>query len=249
MKNLIISMLVIFCTTNTFSQNIAYCNDGPLRIRSSPSINGEIVGAIETYEKVKIYEHSENREKIGDSEAYWYKVETKGEVQGWTFGAFLDIYDGTATVVFGDSFSIEFPANTRVRQKSNWVVQDGREYVFRQGFAVHYLEAEIHLEIYYIHQNDITLSEIKEKYDPEIIEGNPGVGLGDSFSYLKDNRLELLTGDGVTKISVLLTNWASFRTTNAAFVYCPSKENHLFSGIYLEFFNLWKDPKDQEKAR
>lgn len=98
---------------------------------------------------------------------------------------------------------------------------------------------------YNIHRDNVTISDIKEAYSPEVVEGNPGVGLGDSFNYLKKNHLELLIGDRVTKISVLMTNWASFRSSNAAFIYCPLEENRLFSGIYLEFINLWKDPQDQ----
>jgi hypothetical protein len=131
-----------------------------------------------------------------------------------------------------------------VEQSTSWMVQRDTDFVFRQGFKVYYLDTVFHLQLYFIQHDNVTATDIVETYAPKVIDGKPRVGLGDSFNYLTKNHMEFLIADRVTKVKLLMTNWASFASYDAVFIYSPLEENRLFSAVYLEFINLWKDPKD-----
>lgn len=59
-----------------------------LRVRSSPDLNGEIVGQLQTGETVIIEDRSAVKAKIGNMEDYWLKI-TRGSLRGWTFGYYI----------------------------------------------------------------------------------------------------------------------------------------------------------------
>jgi hypothetical protein len=68
-------------------------NSDNVRYRSSPNIGDNIRGSFDTGERCEILDKTATKQKIGDMEAYWYKVRIgDGNWYGWVYGAYLDIY-------------------------------------------------------------------------------------------------------------------------------------------------------------
>ena len=65
-KGLILLLLITLISSVHAIENIGFCRLGPLRIRSSYSLNSEIVCRLETHEKVEIIERSHEQETIND---------------------------------------------------------------------------------------------------------------------------------------------------------------------------------------
>jgi hypothetical protein len=66
-------------------------NDNRVRIRSGSNLNSSILGHVGQGDKVKITEQTESRQKIDDMEAPWLKIITMEGVEGWVYGAYVDI--------------------------------------------------------------------------------------------------------------------------------------------------------------
>ncbi len=66
-------------------------NDLKVRIRKEPNLNGEQLGYLNKGQKVSILEETDQKMKIGEMDAVWYKVETEDGVVGWAYGWFIDI--------------------------------------------------------------------------------------------------------------------------------------------------------------
>jgi hypothetical protein len=68
-------------------------NDDRVRIRAEPNLSGEIKGVVNRMDKVEILEGGLEKQKIGDMESIWYRIRTAGNVEGWVFGAYIDIVE------------------------------------------------------------------------------------------------------------------------------------------------------------
>jgi hypothetical protein len=66
-------------------------NESNVRIRALPNLNGDIIGSINKGTTVTILETTPEKMKIDKMEAPWFLVRTWEGVQGWVFGAFVDI--------------------------------------------------------------------------------------------------------------------------------------------------------------
>ncbi len=66
-------------------------NDSKVRIRKEPNLDGEQLGYLNKGQKVSILEETDQKMKIGEMDAVWYKVETEDGVVGWAYGWFIDI--------------------------------------------------------------------------------------------------------------------------------------------------------------
>ncbi len=66
-------------------------NDTRVRIRTKPDLKSDTWGFLNTGDRVTIIDKSEKQQKIGEVEAYWYKVDAEVYPDGWVFGAFINI--------------------------------------------------------------------------------------------------------------------------------------------------------------
>jgi hypothetical protein len=64
-----------------------------LRVRSLPSLEGEMLGMLEIGEAVTILEKSEQELNIGELTDFWYRIDNGNGLVGWAYGAFLNIED------------------------------------------------------------------------------------------------------------------------------------------------------------
>ena len=68
-------------------------NDTRVRLRSKPNLNSEVLGFLNTGDKLKVVDWSNEKQKIGGMEAYWYKVESENYPDGWVYGKYVDIVE------------------------------------------------------------------------------------------------------------------------------------------------------------
>ena len=74
--------------------NLALVNDNRVRLRSDYTLEGDILGHVNTGEEVIVMEQSPRQETIGNQTSYWYKVVSKESyIKGWMFGSFLDFIE------------------------------------------------------------------------------------------------------------------------------------------------------------
>jgi hypothetical protein len=71
----------------------ATINDARVRLRVKPNLSSDTWAFLNTSDQVKIIDKSTAKQKIGDMEAYWYKVRTEKYPDGWVYGAYVDIID------------------------------------------------------------------------------------------------------------------------------------------------------------
>ncbi len=60
-----------------------------LRVRSVPSLEGEMLGMLEIGEEVSLLEKSDQPLNIGELTDFWYRVDNGNGLIGWAYGAFL----------------------------------------------------------------------------------------------------------------------------------------------------------------
>jgi hypothetical protein len=66
-------------------------NDGGVRLRREAGTSAEILGKLAKGQQVNVLEIGETKETIGGQTAAWYKVRTKDGLEGWAFGAFINL--------------------------------------------------------------------------------------------------------------------------------------------------------------
>lgn len=85
----------IFCEEKTIAndhQNEYFTGSvliNGLRIRSDKTSDSRVIGYFSKNERIKIVGRSENKEKIEETEDYWYKVKYSDHETGWVFGGFI----------------------------------------------------------------------------------------------------------------------------------------------------------------
>jgi hypothetical protein len=95
----LVLVLLLFITSVIYTKSIfiqygkVIAKSG-LTMRKTPSVDGERKYVIPFNTNVYIIDQSSSKEKIGDKEAHWYKVQCRRNnsfTDGWVFGGFLDI--------------------------------------------------------------------------------------------------------------------------------------------------------------
>ncbi len=82
---------VVVAMAGEYSNLTAECIATDLRIRSRPSLDSPVLGAIHKGEKVNVFERSHFSETISDKTNYWYRINTKDGKSGFVFGDYIDI--------------------------------------------------------------------------------------------------------------------------------------------------------------
>lgn len=73
------------------SSQKATVNDNNVRIRKQPTLTGTEVGKLQKGNIVTVLEKSAESMKIDTMDAYWYRIKTDTGLEGWSYGAFLDM--------------------------------------------------------------------------------------------------------------------------------------------------------------
>lgn len=60
-----------------------------VRLRLDPAVDADVRGTIRSGTQVEILEKSPKAETLAGKTAFWYRVVTDANVQGWVFGAYL----------------------------------------------------------------------------------------------------------------------------------------------------------------
>ena len=71
------------------NKNIKYVTGDRVRIRTKPNGNATVVAWALLNQIVHWTEATTEKEKIGDMEDYWYKLENSGNAEHWIYGSFL----------------------------------------------------------------------------------------------------------------------------------------------------------------
>jgi hypothetical protein len=77
--------------------SVGILNDDRVRVRAEPNLTGATLGVVNRVDKVEILETGQEKQKIGDMESVWYKIRTDAGVEGWVFGAYVDMVDMIGT--------------------------------------------------------------------------------------------------------------------------------------------------------
>jgi hypothetical protein len=65
--------------------------DDRVRLRVKPNLKSDTFCFLNNEEKIAIIDKCTNKEKIGDMENYWYKVQVDGKPDGWVYGAYINV--------------------------------------------------------------------------------------------------------------------------------------------------------------
>jgi hypothetical protein len=76
---------------NDINFTSGYINDNNLRIRSNPNTNSEILGQLNIGDFVKVIDKTEYKDKVINTENYWYRIITNENITGWIFGEYLEL--------------------------------------------------------------------------------------------------------------------------------------------------------------
>src|SRR5512138_2115633 len=100
----LVASLAALAASGLAAQDLAFCNDGPLRLRKSPALDAAVVGSVDTYEKVIVLEQSAKTASVDGFESYWYRIRSQAGLEGWAFGGYLEIFDDQARAGFNGVF-------------------------------------------------------------------------------------------------------------------------------------------------
>jgi hypothetical protein len=76
-------------SSSSLAQPQAAVINSRLRVRSAPSLEGEMLGMLEIGEEVRVLERSDQELNIGDLTDFWYRIDNGNGLVGWAYGAFL----------------------------------------------------------------------------------------------------------------------------------------------------------------
>jgi hypothetical protein len=66
-------------------------NDTEVRVRENANLEAPVLGKLSTGDKVDVMDRSGDKMKVGRMEDWWYKVRTAAGLEGWVYGAYLDL--------------------------------------------------------------------------------------------------------------------------------------------------------------
>jgi hypothetical protein len=85
------AVLDVFVCRIIYGGTFGTLNDDRVRVRASPDLSGEILGMVSRGNKIEILEIGQEKQRVGDLESVWYRIRTDANVEGWVFGAYVDI--------------------------------------------------------------------------------------------------------------------------------------------------------------
>jgi hypothetical protein len=95
-------------TSREVSQNPrATVINSRLRVRSAPSLEGEMLGMLEIGEEVRVLEKSDQELNIGELTDFWYRIDNGNGLTGWAYGAFLRMDGRVASFAVGTRRKID----------------------------------------------------------------------------------------------------------------------------------------------
>jgi len=69
-------------------------NDSQVRVRENPSLQAGVLGTLSKADKVEVLDRSKIKTKIDKMNDYWYKVRAANGLEGWMYGAYIDLSEG-----------------------------------------------------------------------------------------------------------------------------------------------------------
>ncbi|MBN1409485.1 MAG: SH3 domain-containing protein [Spirochaetales bacterium] len=79
----------IFLNAETLPDEWAYINEDAVRLRRGSNLEAEVIMLINRNEPVWVAAKSDKMQKIGGMNAYWYRIKTFENTNGWVYGYFL----------------------------------------------------------------------------------------------------------------------------------------------------------------
>jgi hypothetical protein len=67
-------------------------NDARVRLRAQPNLKSEVLAYFNFGDNVKVIGTSAEKQNIDGMESVWYRIRTNAHVEGWVFGAYVDLY-------------------------------------------------------------------------------------------------------------------------------------------------------------
>jgi hypothetical protein len=225
------------------AQDLAFCNQGLLRVRKAPDLTAAIVGSVDTYEKVTILERSARTQSIDGFDSYWYRIRTQGALEGWAFGGYLEIFSQDQRTAFNGLFDMELPLGSRASPYPCLVLGSEKDFVLTQSYAVNYIGSTIDLVVYAIPRQTTRTESLRSTFGAVISSSPPSIPVERLSSLLEADPTLRQTSDWTT-LQINVVNLTSEMSHDALVVRFSTPDNALFSEVYLVFHNLWKDRKD-----
>jgi hypothetical protein len=74
-----------------FTPTRGVLNDNRVRVRAYPTLAAEILGHMDTGDRVDVLERSGLRQSIEEMNDFWYRIRREDGLAGWTYGHFVDL--------------------------------------------------------------------------------------------------------------------------------------------------------------
>jgi hypothetical protein len=93
---LVLSVLIFIVVAGAvfaqgFTPTTGVVNDSGVRMRATPDLQAASIEFLSKLDPVEISGRSNAKQKIGNTEDYWYKVRSPDGKEGWSFGGFIDL--------------------------------------------------------------------------------------------------------------------------------------------------------------
>jgi len=95
---------------NTDGRLSGIVNNNAIRIRDKPSLEGNIIGQLNSGMKINVLGRSEHRMLLKENNSYWLKINLDN-IDGWTYGAYIDLYEiqhDTLSILSSDKYNLYF---------------------------------------------------------------------------------------------------------------------------------------------
>jgi hypothetical protein len=104
------------------SEQTGVINDARVRLRAQSNLKSEVLAYFNSGDNVKVIGTSAEKQNIDSMESVWYRIKTDAHIEGWVFGAYVDLYadllenqaDSEISVNDGDSQNIWALPNYKV---------------------------------------------------------------------------------------------------------------------------------------
>jgi Bacterial SH3 domain len=243
MRKIVFTAFLVLAVHAIGAQDIAFCNNGPLRIRKASALAAEILGSVDTYEKVTILERTAKTQSVDGFDSYWYRIRTQAGLEGWAFGGYLEVFSQDQRTAFNELFSMELPAGSKASAYPCMLLGNDQSFVLTQSYAVNYLGSTIDLVVYYVPRETTRIETLRSRFGCIVNASPPSIPVERLSALLEADPTVRQTSDW-TSLQVTVTNLTSEMTHDLLIAHFSAPDNALFSEGFLVFHNLWKDSKD-----